>query len=82
MSLTAANVEPPVRHLPPDTVECYNLKKNEWSLVKNMYEPHYGHAGTVHGDLMYISGDLTTTGSLPFVASRLTIVSRAHLLAK
>lgn len=36
------------------------MKKNEWSLVKNMYEPHYGHAGTVHGDLMYISGDLTT----------------------
>uniref|UniRef100_A0A3P9IM73 Si:rp71-68n21.9 n=1 Tax=Oryzias latipes TaxID=8090 RepID=A0A3P9IM73_ORYLA len=42
-----------------DTVECYNLKKNEWSFVSNMAEPHYGHAGTVHGDLMYISGGIT-----------------------
>lgn len=40
-----------------DTVECYNLKKNEWTFVANMVEPHYGHAGTVHGDLMYISGN-------------------------
>ncbi|XP_047457960.1 kelch-like protein 9 [Mugil cephalus] len=42
-----------------DTVECYNLKKNEWTFVANMVEPHYGHAGTVHGDLMYISGGIT-----------------------
>ncbi|XP_058509090.1 kelch-like protein 9 [Solea solea] len=42
-----------------DTVECYNLKKNEWTFVTNMMEPHYGHAGTVHGDLMYISGGIT-----------------------
>lgn len=42
-----------------DTVECYNLKKNEWTFVTNMREPHYGHAGTVHGDLMYISGGIT-----------------------
>ncbi|XP_028993399.1 kelch-like protein 9 isoform X2 [Betta splendens] len=42
-----------------DTVECYNLKKNEWTFVTNMVEPHYGHAGTVHGDLMYISGGIT-----------------------
>lgn len=41
-----------------DTVECYNLKKNEWRLVARMAEPHYGHAGTVHGDLMYISGGI------------------------
>lgn len=39
-----------------DTVECYNLKKNEWTFVNNMVEPHYGHAGTVHEGLMYISG--------------------------
>ena len=43
-----------------DTVECYNLKKNEWTFVTNMVEPHYGHAGTVHGDLMYISGMFNT----------------------
>nr|XP_043874314.1 kelch-like protein 9 [Solea senegalensis] len=42
-----------------DTVECYNLKKNEWTFVTNMMEPHYGHAGAVHGDLMYISGGIT-----------------------
>ncbi|XP_029348789.1 kelch-like protein 9 isoform X1 [Echeneis naucrates] len=42
-----------------ETVECYNLKKNEWTLVSSMMEPHYGHAGTVHGDLMYISGGIT-----------------------
>lgn len=42
-----------------DSVECYNLKKNEWTFVTNMVEPHYGHAGTVHGDLMYISGGIT-----------------------
>ncbi|XP_062258877.1 kelch-like protein 9, partial [Platichthys flesus] len=42
-----------------DTVECYNLKKNEWTFVSNMNEPHYGHAGTVHGNLMYISGGIT-----------------------
>uniref|UniRef100_A0A3Q3XMU9 BTB domain-containing protein n=1 Tax=Mola mola TaxID=94237 RepID=A0A3Q3XMU9_MOLML len=41
-----------------DTVECYNLKKNEWTFVTNMVEPHYGHAGTVHGELMYISGGI------------------------
>lgn len=49
----------PLASLPSDTVECYNLKKNEWTLVTNMMEPHYGHAGAVHGDLMYISGELT-----------------------
>ncbi|XP_034416879.1 kelch-like protein 9 isoform X2 [Cyclopterus lumpus] len=42
-----------------DTVESYNLKKNEWTNVSNMVEPHYGHAGTVHGDLMYVSGGIT-----------------------
>uniref|UniRef100_A0A667ZLI4 Si:rp71-68n21.9 n=1 Tax=Myripristis murdjan TaxID=586833 RepID=A0A667ZLI4_9TELE len=42
-----------------DTVECYNLKKNEWTFVTQMVEPHYGHAGTVSGDLMYISGGIT-----------------------
>ncbi|KAF7644623.1 hypothetical protein LDENG_00218930 [Lucifuga dentata] len=42
-----------------DTVECYNLRKNEWTFVTNMVEPHYGHAGTVHGDLLYISGGIT-----------------------
>lgn len=42
-----------------DTVECYNLKKNEWTFVNNMVEPHYGHAGTVHEGLMYISGGIT-----------------------
>lgn len=42
-----------------DTVECYNLKKNEWTFVSSMVEPHYGHAGTVHGDFMYISGGIT-----------------------
>lgn len=39
-----------------DSVECYNLNKNEWSFVSPMSEPHYGHAGTVHGGLMYVSG--------------------------
>nr|XP_019956159.1 PREDICTED: kelch-like protein 9 [Paralichthys olivaceus] len=42
-----------------DTVECYNLRKNEWTFVTSMVEPHYGHAGTVHGNLMYISGGIT-----------------------
>ncbi|XP_068185735.1 kelch-like protein 9 [Antennarius striatus] len=42
-----------------DTVECYNLKKNEWTFVTSMVEPHYGHAGAVHRDLMYISGGIT-----------------------
>ncbi|XP_061826859.2 kelch-like protein 9 [Nerophis lumbriciformis] len=42
-----------------NTVECYNLKKNQWTFVSNMMEAHYGHAGTVHGDLMYISGGIT-----------------------
>uniref|UniRef100_A0A4W4F4Z4 BTB domain-containing protein n=1 Tax=Electrophorus electricus TaxID=8005 RepID=A0A4W4F4Z4_ELEEL len=42
-----------------DTVECYDLTKNEWTFVSPMSEPHYGHAGTVHGDLMYVSGGIT-----------------------
>ncbi|XP_017325466.1 kelch-like protein 9 isoform X1 [Ictalurus punctatus] len=42
-----------------DTVECYNLSKNEWTFVAPMSEPHYGHAGTVHGGLMYVSGGIT-----------------------
>ncbi|XP_072542120.1 kelch-like protein 9 [Salminus brasiliensis] len=42
-----------------DTVECYNLNKNEWTFVSPMSEPHYGHAGTVHGGLMYVSGGIT-----------------------
>nr|XP_020441935.1 kelch-like protein 9 isoform X1 [Monopterus albus] len=42
-----------------DTVECYNLKTNEWTFVSHMPEPHYGHAGAVHRDLMYISGGIT-----------------------
>lgn len=37
-------------------MECYNMKKNEWTFVTSMVEPHYGHAGTVHADFMYISG--------------------------
>lgn len=32
------------------------MKKNEWTFVTSMVEPHYGHAGTVHADFMYISG--------------------------
>lgn len=43
-------------NFPTDTVECYNLSKNEWTFVAPMSEPHYGHAGTVHGGLMYVSG--------------------------
>ncbi|XP_029968537.1 kelch-like protein 9 [Salarias fasciatus] len=42
-----------------DSVECYNLRTNEWTFVEPMVEPHYGHAGTVHGDLLYISGGIT-----------------------
>ncbi|KAJ3591830.1 hypothetical protein NHX12_006962 [Muraenolepis orangiensis] len=42
-----------------DTVECYNLKRNDWTFVSHMPEPHYGHAGSVHGDLMYVSGGIT-----------------------
>lgn len=41
------------------TVECYNPRMNEWSYVAKMNEPHYGHAGTVYGGLMYISGGIT-----------------------
>ncbi|XP_028846804.1 kelch-like protein 9 isoform X2 [Denticeps clupeoides] len=41
------------------SVECYNLSKNEWTFVSPMSEPHYGHAGTVHGSLMYVSGGIT-----------------------
>ncbi|KAJ8253430.1 hypothetical protein GJAV_G00212860 [Gymnothorax javanicus] len=42
-----------------DTVECYNLSKNEWTFMSPMTERHYGHAGTVHGELMYVSGGIT-----------------------
>ncbi|XP_061547365.1 kelch-like protein 13 isoform X3 [Phycodurus eques] len=42
-----------------ESVECYNLKTNEWSFVSSMAKSHYGHAGTVHGDSMYISGGIT-----------------------
>ncbi|KAB0346014.1 hypothetical protein FD755_024337, partial [Muntiacus reevesi] len=38
------------------TVECYNPRTNEWTYVAKMSEPHYGHAGTVYGGVMYISG--------------------------
>lgn len=38
------------------TVECYNPRTNEWTYVAKMNEPHYGHAGTVYGGVMYISG--------------------------
>lgn len=38
-------------------MECYNPRMNEWSYVAKMNEPHYGHAGTVYGGLMYISGN-------------------------
>lgn len=38
------------------TVECYNPRTNEWTYVAKMNEPHYGHAGTVYGGYMYISG--------------------------
>ncbi|KAK6486998.1 kelch-like protein 13 [Huso huso] len=41
------------------SVECYNLGNNEWTCVAPISEPHYGHAGTVHGELMYISGGIT-----------------------
>ncbi|MBN3308221.1 KLH13 protein, partial [Amia calva] len=41
------------------SVECYDLCKNEWTFVSPMGEPHYGHAGTVYGDLMYVSGGIT-----------------------
>jgi len=41
-------------------VECYDLKKNEWRGVAPMAEPHYGHAGAVHGGLMYVSGESNT----------------------
>ncbi|KAK1882940.1 Kelch-like protein 13 [Dissostichus eleginoides] len=41
------------------TVECYNPRTNEWTYVAKMNEPHYGHAGTVYGGYMYISGGIT-----------------------
>ncbi|XP_031800969.1 kelch-like protein 13 isoform X1 [Sarcophilus harrisii] len=41
------------------TVECYNPRMNEWNYVAKMNEPHYGHAGTVYGGTMYISGGIT-----------------------
>ncbi|XP_055500219.1 kelch-like protein 9 isoform X1 [Leucoraja erinacea] len=41
------------------TVECYNTAVNEWTYVTKLTEPHYGHAGTVHGGYMYISGGIT-----------------------
>lgn len=37
-------------------MECYNPRTNEWTYVAKMNEPHYGHAGTVYGGYMYISG--------------------------
>ncbi|CAB1332988.1 unnamed protein product, partial [Coregonus sp. 'balchen'] len=42
------------------TVECYNPRTNEWTYVAKMNEPHYGHAGTVYGGYMYISGVTTS----------------------
>ncbi|KAJ8405937.1 hypothetical protein AAFF_G00308250 [Aldrovandia affinis] len=41
------------------TVECYDLSKNEWKFVCPMAESLYGHAGTTHEELMYISGGIT-----------------------
>ncbi|XP_062906772.1 kelch-like protein 9 isoform X2 [Mobula hypostoma] len=41
------------------TVERYNTAMNEWTYVTKLAEPHYGHAGTVHGGYMYISGGIT-----------------------
>lgn len=60
-----------------DTVECYNLRKNEWRFVTNMVEPHYGHAGTVHGDLMYISGKATLCTTPSQV--KLTCTAQDHI---
>ncbi|KAG9348853.1 hypothetical protein JZ751_029170 [Albula glossodonta] len=45
------------------TVECYDFHKNEWTFMSPMAEPLYGHAGTVHGDLMYISETERMEGS-------------------
>ncbi|XP_057708905.1 kelch-like protein 9 [Corythoichthys intestinalis] len=42
-----------------DSVECYNLKTNEWTFVNSMAQSHYGHAGTVHDNMLYISGGIT-----------------------
>ncbi|KAK3508853.1 hypothetical protein QTP70_010517 [Hemibagrus guttatus] len=50
---------PKARFFVQATVECYNPRTNEWSYVAKMNEPHYGHAGTVYGGYMYISGGIT-----------------------
>lgn len=49
---------------PSATVECYNPRTNEWTYVAKMNEPHYGHAGTVYGGFMYISGKARLSVSL------------------
>ena len=56
---------PPFPPPPPPsaTVECYNPRTNEWTYVAKMNEPHYGHAGTVYGGYMYISGEGSLEGS-------------------
>ncbi|XP_069744508.1 kelch-like protein 13 isoform X2 [Narcine bancroftii] len=41
------------------TVERYSTEENEWTYVTKLKDPHYGHAGTVHGGYMYISGGIT-----------------------
>ena len=45
-------------------MECYNPRTNEWTYVAKMNEPHYGHAGTVYGGYMYISGKWLQGGYL------------------
>lgn len=49
------------------TVECYNPRTNEWTYVAKMNEPHYGHAGTVYGGYMYISGTFHTPAIILYV---------------
>lgn len=67
------------------TVECYNPRTNEWTYVAKMNEPHYGHAGTVYGGVMYISGRqlcniiisiLLTILSLHIVPVKITILRK------
>ncbi|RMC08138.1 hypothetical protein DUI87_15172 [Hirundo rustica rustica] len=56
---TVFRFDPRYKQVDAATVECYNPRMNEWSYVAKMNEPHYGHAGTVYGGLMYISGGIT-----------------------
>ena len=58
-----------------DTVEVYNINRDNWSQCKGLKIARYQHSSCILGDKLYVSG-----GSPPYAAARIEVASCSNLI--